>query len=59
VSELFPQNAPASNAASDALPELKRHEAALEHCDKAIALKPDNAEAFYNRGLALKELIGS
>ena len=49
-----PQNAPASG--SDPLLELKRHEAAMESCDKAIALKPDDAEAHKNRGNALLAL---
>ena len=38
------------------LQELKRFDAALTNYDKAIVLKPENAEAFYNRGNALKEL---
>ena len=36
--------------------ELKRHEEALASYDKAIALKPDYAEAYNNRGNALKDL---
>ena len=36
--------------------ELKRLEEALASYDKAIALKPDYAEAFNNRGNALREL---
>ena len=36
--------------------ELKRLDEALASYDKAIALKPDYAEAFNNRGIALKEL---
>ena len=36
--------------------ELKRFDEALASYDKAIALKPDYAEAFNNRGNVLKEL---
>ena len=36
--------------------ELKRLEEALASYDKAIALKPDYAEAFNNRGIALRQL---
>ncbi len=36
--------------------ELKRHDQALVSYDKAIALKPDYAKAFNNRGNALQEL---
>ena len=35
---------------------MKRLEEALASCDKAIALKPDFAAAYFNRGNALKEL---
>jgi len=54
VIEKNPQNALASE--SDARLELKRHEAALASCDQAIALKPDDAEAYKNRGNALLAL---
>ena len=36
--------------------DLKRHDEALASYDKAIALKPDYAEAYNNRGNALSEL---
>ena len=36
--------------------DLKRLEEALASYDKALALKPDFAEAYNNRGNALKEL---
>ena len=36
--------------------ELKRFDEALQSYDRAIQLKPDFAEAYYNRGLALVEL---
>ena len=36
--------------------ELKRYEQALASWDKAIALEPDYAEAYYNRGVALQAL---
>ena len=36
--------------------ELERYEEALTSCDKALAIKPDYAEALGNRGLALQEL---
>jgi hypothetical protein len=36
--------------------ELKQFDAAVASYDKAIALKPDYAEAYYNRGNALQEL---
>ena len=35
---------------------LKRTDEALASYDRALALKPDYAEAFYNRGNALQEL---
>src|SRR5262249_18245409 len=35
---------------------LKRFDEALESCRRAIALKQDLAEAYYNRGIALHEL---
>jgi protein O-GlcNAc transferase len=35
---------------------LKRYEEALTSYDRAIAIKPDYAEAYYNRGNALQEL---
>ena len=38
------------------LQELKRFDEALASYDKALALKPDYADAFNNRGLALQEL---
>ena len=38
------------------LQELKRFDEALASYDKALALKPDYAEAFNNRGVTLKEL---
>src|SRR5262249_41689414 len=40
----------------NALRDLKRHAEALASYDKAIALKPDYAEAHYNRGNALRDL---
>ena len=36
--------------------DLKRPEEALASYDKAIALKPDYAEAYSNRGNALRDL---
>ena len=39
-----------------ALNGLKRHEEALQNCDKAIALKPGLAQAYNNRGIALNDL---
>ena len=38
------------------LGELKRFDQALANYNQAIAIKPDDARAFYNRGNALKEL---
>ena len=35
---------------------LKRFEDALQSYEKAISVKSDYAEAFYNRGIALHEL---
>src|SRR5208282_123838 len=35
------------------LQELKRYDDALVSCDKSIALKPDYAEAYQNRGVTL------
>ncbi|MBU3627668.1 tetratricopeptide repeat protein, partial [Polynucleobacter sp. AP-Reno-20A-A9] len=39
-----------------ALKELKRHEEAIAHYDKALGIKPDYAEAALNKGATLKEL---
>lgn len=39
-----------------ALEDLDRLHEALEGYDKALALKPDYAEAFYSRGIALKKI---
>src|SRR5271156_284110 len=36
--------------------ELGRNNAALDNYDRALAVKPDDAEALYNRGNALQEL---
>ena len=36
--------------------ELKRHDEALASYDRALTLRPDYAEAHYNRGNALEEL---
>ncbi|MFX4662477.1 tetratricopeptide repeat protein, partial [Acinetobacter baumannii] len=36
-----------------ALQDLMRFEEALASYDRAVALLPDNAEAFYNRGFVL------
>jgi predicted O-linked N-acetylglucosamine transferase (SPINDLY family) len=36
--------------------DMKQYAEALANCDKAIALKPDFAEAYYNRGNALQEM---
>src|SRR5262249_2420249 len=44
------------NNRGNALSNLKRHEGALASYDKAIALKPDYAEAHNNRGNALRDL---
>ena len=38
------------------LQELKRLDEALASYDKALALKPNYAEAIYNRGVALQDL---
>ena len=45
-----------STIVGNPLNELKRHEEAPASFDKAIALKPDYAEAHNNRGNALNEL---
>ena len=45
-----------TNNRGNALNDLKRHEEALASYDKAIALKPDYAEAYNNRGTALNDL---
>ena len=44
------------NNRGNALRELKRFDEALASYDKALALKPDYAEALINRGNALLEL---
>eukprot|EP00697_Spironema_sp_BW2_P010812 gnl/Spiro4/26217_TR13069_c0_g1_i1.p2 gnl/Spiro4/26217_TR13069_c0_g1~~gnl/Spiro4/26217_TR13069_c0_g1_i1.p2 ORF type:complete len:300 (-),score=76.42 gnl/Spiro4/26217_TR13069_c0_g1_i1:159-1058(-) len=44
-----------SNAAACAL-KLSQFQAALEYCDKVVALSSDNAKAKYRRALALKGL---
>jgi len=41
---------------SNALQALRRFEAALDSYGQALKIKPDNAEAYNNRGTALKEL---
>jgi len=53
--KINPKAAPAHNNRGIALQKLKRLDDALASYDKAIALKPDYAEAF-NRGLALRGL---
>ena len=45
-----------TTTAGNALRDLKRPEDALASYDQAIALKPDFAEAYSNRGLALLDL---
>ena len=42
--------------AGNALQALRRFEAALDSYGQALKIKPDNAEAYNNRGTALKEL---
>jgi tetratricopeptide (TPR) repeat protein len=44
------------NYKSDALRELKRNEDALEAADRALALDPNFAVAWNNRGRALRAL---
>ena len=39
-----------------ALHEMKRYDEALASYDRAIALKPDYANAHYNRGTVLKSM---
>lgn len=36
--------------------ELKRFDEAHANYDQALALRPDHADALYNRGIALMEL---
>ena len=43
-------------AAEGILRELKRPAEALDSYDRALALKPDHADALCNRGSALREL---
>jgi len=45
-----------STTAGNALKELKQFDAAIASYDRAIALRPDHADAFFNRGTALAEL---
>ena len=51
-----PQSAVVFNILGAALLPLGWPEAALKSCDKAIQNDPNFAEAFYNRGSALKQL---
>lgn len=43
-------------AMSSALRALKKYEDAIKECDKAITIDPNYANAYYNRGLARKEM---
>jgi tetratricopeptide (TPR) repeat protein len=49
-------HAAALNNRVNMLHEFKRFDQALASYDRALALQPNYAEAFYNRGVTLQEL---
>ena len=49
----MPGDAEALNNRGVALTELGRFEEALQSCESAFALRPDYADALYNKGNAL------
>ena len=51
----FPQSATLFNIQGAALNGLGKLDASVEAYNKALAIKPDYAEAYYNMGVALKE----
>jgi predicted O-linked N-acetylglucosamine transferase (SPINDLY family) len=53
---LDPQSAAVHSDLATVLMALQRLDEALAHCDNAIALKADVADAHYNRGIALSGL---
>jgi tetratricopeptide (TPR) repeat protein len=50
-----PGNADALHFLGIILYRLGKHDAAIEHLEKALQINPDDAGAYYNLGLALKE----
>jgi len=52
----FPRALSVLNILAGALTEQGKFQEAVQICDRMIQLKPDFAEAFYNRGLVLQKL---